>query len=79
MVTEAPRTIVHVAQLEISRESGMGRVAWHWRQELETRGYSFLHIGPHEVGRPVHPALFPYAAWRRFRRLRLQPAAFLVH
>ncbi len=73
------RTIVHVAQIEISRESGMGRVAWHWRQELEARGYAFVHLGPRAVGRPVHPALFPFAAWRRFRRLGLRPAAFLVH
>jgi glycosyltransferase involved in cell wall biosynthesis len=79
MATEAPRTIVHVAQLEISRESGMGRVAWHWWRALERRGYSVLHIGPREVGRPAHPAIFPYLAWRRFRRLRLRPAAFLVH
>ncbi|HKI01266.1 MAG TPA: glycosyltransferase family 4 protein [Thermoanaerobaculia bacterium] len=79
MTAEPPRTIVHVAQIEISRESGMGRVAWHWRQELEARGYAFRHIGPSEVGRPVHPALFPYAAWLRFRRLGLRPAAFLVH
>lgn len=79
MAFEPPATIVHVAQIEISRESGMGRVAWHWREELEARGYAFLHIGPREVGRPVHPALFPYAAWRRIRRLGLQPAAFLVH
>ncbi|MEA2602407.1 MAG: hypothetical protein QOF89_3399 [Acidobacteriota bacterium] len=78
-MAEPLRTIVHVAQIEISRESGMGRVAWHWRQELEARGYAFLHIGPREVGRPVHPAFFPYAAWRRFRRLGLRPAAFLVH
>ncbi len=79
MAAEPSRAIVHVAQLDISRESGMGRVAWHWRQELESRGYTFLHIGPREVGRPVHPALFPYAAWRRFRRLGVRPAAFLVH
>ncbi|HSS76275.1 MAG TPA: glycosyltransferase family 4 protein [Thermoanaerobaculia bacterium] len=79
MPAEAPRTIVHVAQIEISRESGMGRVAWYWRQELEARGYAFLHIGPREIGRPVHPALFPYAAWLRFQRLGLRPAAFLVH
>lgn len=72
-------TIVHVAQIEISRESGMGRVAWHWRQELEARGYTFLHIGPREIGRPIHPALFPYAAWRQFRKLGLRPVAFLVH
>ncbi len=79
MAAEPSRTIVHVAQLDISRESGMGRVAWHWRRELESRGYTFLHIGPREVGRPVHPALFPYAAWWRFRRLGVRPAAFLVH
>jgi glycosyltransferase involved in cell wall biosynthesis len=79
MAAEPSRTIVHVAQIDISRESGMGRVAWHWRQELENRGYTVLHIGPREVGRPVHPALFPLAAWRRFRRLGVRPAAFLVH
>jgi len=79
MPAEAPRTLVHVAQIEISRESGMGRVAWYWRQELEARGYAFLHIGPREIGRPVHPALFPYVAWLRFRRFGLRPAAFLVH
>ncbi|MEO6192755.1 MAG: glycosyltransferase family 4 protein [Thermoanaerobaculia bacterium] len=79
MASEPSRTIVHVAQLDLSRESGMGRVAWHWRQELESRGYTFLHIGPREVGRPVHPALFPLAAWWRFRRLGIRPAAFLVH
>jgi glycosyltransferase involved in cell wall biosynthesis len=79
MPAEPRRAIVHVAQLEISRESGMGRVAWHWRNALEARGYEFIHIGPRAVGRPVHPALFPYAAWLRFRRLGIRPAAFLVH
>lgn len=79
MIAEAPRTIVHVAQVEISRESGMGRVAWHWRQALEERGYSFLHIGASDLGRPVHPALFPHLAWRRFRKLGIRPRAFLVH
>ncbi len=75
----ASRTIVHVAQIEISRESGMGRVAWHWREALAARGYDFVHIGPAAVGRPVHPALFPFAAWRCCARLGLRPAAVLVH
>jgi glycosyltransferase involved in cell wall biosynthesis len=78
MAVEAPTTIVHIAQIDISRESGMGRVAWHWRQELEDRGYTFVHIGLRETGF-IHPAFFPYVAWRLFRRLRLRPAAFLVH
>jgi glycosyltransferase involved in cell wall biosynthesis len=77
--TPASRTIVHVAQIEISRESGMGRVAWHWREALTSRGYDFVHVGPAAVGRPVHPALFPFAAWRCWARRGLRPAAFLVH
>ena len=77
--TPASRTIVHVAQIEISRESGMGRVAWHWREALTARGYDFVHVGPAAVGRPVHPALFPFAAWRCWARRGLRPAAFLVH
>jgi glycosyltransferase involved in cell wall biosynthesis len=78
MPSDAPATIVHIAQIDISRESGMGRVAWHWRQELEDRGYTFLHIGLRETGF-IHPAVFPYVAWRQFRRMGLRPAAFLVH
>ncbi|HEV7503805.1 MAG TPA: glycosyltransferase family 4 protein [Thermoanaerobaculia bacterium] len=78
MPAEAPTTIVHIAQIDISRESGMGRVAWHWRQELQDRGYTFLHIGLRETGF-IHPAYFPYVAWRQFRRMGLRPAAFLVH
>jgi glycosyltransferase involved in cell wall biosynthesis len=73
------RSIVHVAQVEITRESGMGRVAWHWREQLVARGYDFIHIGPAAIGRAVHPALFPLAAFRHYRRLGLKPAALLVH
>lgn len=78
-MTGPDRTVVHVAQVEISRESGMGRVAWHWRRALEERGYRFVHVGPREAGPVRHPALFPAAARRAARRLGLRPAAYLVH
>ena len=70
---------LHVAQMEIRPESGMGRVAWHWRRELEARGYDFVHLGPAEVGRSLHPALFPWGAYQASRRLKLKPAILLVH
>ncbi len=70
--------VLHVAQVEVTPESGMGRVAWHWRRELEARGYEVVHLGPAEVGR-VHPALFPWKAWRHARRLNLHPKLILVH
>lgn len=70
--------VLHVAQIDATPESGMGRVAWHWRRELEARGWEVVHLGPAEVGR-VHPAVFPWAAWRRARRLDLHPDLILVH
>ncbi|MEW6558371.1 MAG: glycosyltransferase family 4 protein [Elusimicrobiota bacterium] len=73
------KIILHVAQAEISEESGMGRVAWHWRNEFEKRGYEFIHIGPKEVGRIPHPALFPYAAYQTYRKLKKVASVFLIH
>lgn len=70
--------IVHVAQIRLDPETGMGRVACHWRDALAARGRELIHIGAAEVG-PIHPALFPWAAWRHYRRLRVRPAALLVH
>jgi glycosyltransferase involved in cell wall biosynthesis len=74
----APGPIVHVAQIRLDPETGMGRVACHWRDALAARGRELIHIGAAEVG-PVHPALFPWAAWRHYRSLKVRPAALLVH
>lgn len=71
--------VVYVAQVEITEASGMGRVAWHWRREFERRGYEFLHIGGEQAGRLAHPGLFPYAAYRAYRRIGRRAALVLVH
>ena len=71
--------LVHVADVRINEETGMGRVAWHWRRACEEAGWEFLHFGPDEVGPQAHPALFPRAAWRAFRNRQCAPALFLVH
>lgn len=73
------KLIVHVSEGEISRESGMGRIAYHWKSEFEKRGYDFLHIGPTRVGPVLHPGLFPYAAYQTYRRLGRVASVFLVH
>jgi len=84
MVTDASATllrpqIVHIAQIEIDRSTGMGRVAWTWLRALETRGYRPLHLGPGPPGRPLHPARFPWWARREVARLPREPLAILVH
>lgn len=71
--------ILHVAQIDISRASGMGRVAWHWRAELERRGHRFTHIGRKPLGREVHPAWYPMAAWAAARKLAPPPELILAH
>lgn len=71
--------ILHVAQVEIARTSGMGKVAWHWRTELERRGHSFTHIGRRPLGREVHPALYPAVAWYAARKMIPRPDLVLAH
>ena len=74
------KKIIHVAPINISQESGMGRVAWHWREAFEKRGYEFIHIGTSEVGKLPHYSLFPYAAYRYFQKhIKQTPSLFLVH
>jgi glycosyltransferase involved in cell wall biosynthesis len=71
--------VVHVAEVEIGQETGMGRIAWHWRAELERRGHEFIHIGPSSVGPLRHRGQFPFKAWSAYRRLKRPAALFLVH
>lgn len=78
-MNQSHRLVVHVADIELSEESGMGRIAWYWQKELERRGYEFIHIGPTQVGSIPHRGLFPYAAYQAYRRLKREATFFLVH
>jgi glycosyltransferase involved in cell wall biosynthesis len=71
--------IIHIAQIEITENTGMGRVAWHWRKEVERRGYDFIHIGATQTGTLAHPGLFPYAAYRVYKRLKRPASLILAH
>jgi len=74
------KVIVHIAAIDISCESGMGRVAWHWRKAFEERGYEFFHVGKSEVGSLYHYSLFPLAAYHYAKKyIKQTPSLFLVH
>ena len=73
------RLIVHVAEVELGEETGMGRISWHWRRACNERGWEFIHIGPAAVGGIRHPAFFPHEAHKVFRALNREPDLFLVH
>jgi len=74
---------VHVADIEVSELTGMGRIALHWKEELQRRGYDYIHIGPSQVPylpkRGMARGLFPYAAYQYYRSLGQKADLFLVH
>jgi glycosyltransferase involved in cell wall biosynthesis len=73
------KLVVHVADIDVGLESGMGRVAAHWRDEIERQGHEFMHIGRSVVGPMRHRAWFPYHAWRHYANSGRTADVFLVH
>lgn len=71
--------IVHVSEVDISLETGMGRVEFYWKSAFEKQGFTFIHIGPKEIGHIRHKALFPYMAYRFYKKLNIIPKAFIIH
>jgi len=71
--------IVHVAEVDPSSATGMGRVAWHWQQEARRRGLPFVHIGRRQVPPLRHLVQFPAAARRVYRSMRQLEDCLVVH
>jgi glycosyltransferase involved in cell wall biosynthesis len=74
-----PVTVVHVSEVDTQEETGMGRVAWHWRNAFRRRGHDFLEVGPAQMGRLPHKALQPFRAYRASRNQCVQPDVYVVH
>ncbi|TDN39578.1 glycosyltransferase [Hymenobacter sp. UV11] len=73
------RVIIHVSEVDINPQAGMGRVEYHWKEAFQDNGFVFIHIGPKEVGRLWHKALFPMKAYNYYKKLGIVPDAFIVH
>ena len=74
-----PTRLVHIAEVDLSLATGMGRVGWHWREGAVARGIPFVHIGPGDVPAFSHPREFPRAALRAWLQLRQPGDRLLVH
>jgi hypothetical protein len=73
------KIIIHVSEIDIDTNGGMGRVEYYWKKSFENKGFQFIHIGPNEVGTFAHKWLFPYKAYDYFKKLNITPSAFIVH
>jgi glycosyltransferase involved in cell wall biosynthesis len=74
-----PTRLVHIAEVDLSPATGMGRVGWHWRESAQARGIPFVHIGPGDVPAYAHPREFPAAALRAWDQMRQPGDRLLVH
>lgn len=72
-------TIVHISEVEISAETGMGRIEYYWKQAFEKAGFSFVHIGPAQIKKLIHKSLFGFKAYRYYKQLKIKPIAFIAH
>lgn len=79
MAFQPTKLVVHVADIALSAETGMGRIACHWQQALQRRGYDVVHIGRDQVGTLPHRGLFGAAAYRAYKQLGQRATFFLVH
>ena len=73
------KRIIHVAEVALTEETGMGRIACHWKRAFEKRGYEFIHFGPEDVGAVPHKALFGRAAFKSSQSLLKETSICLVH
>jgi len=73
------RTVIHVADMEIHRHTGMGRISYHWREAFLERGWRFIEIGTKQAGPVLHRSLWHRYAWNAFRALNIAPSLVLVH
>lgn len=73
------RSIVHISEANNIPDSGMGRISFYWSEEFKKRGYSYVHIGPDEIGNIRNRSLFAFKASMHFKKLKIQPTALIVH
>jgi len=77
--TRMPLSILYIAETNLTKTTGMGRVGCHWKETFEASGHVFKAIGPREVGPLKHPGFFPSAALRCYRAMNWRPDVLMVH
>jgi glycosyltransferase involved in cell wall biosynthesis len=71
--------IVHIARINLTEETGMGRIACNWKKAFERHGHEFMHIGSTECPKAFHPILWGKKAANYLKIKELRPDLILVH
>jgi glycosyltransferase involved in cell wall biosynthesis len=71
--------IIHIADIKLESNTGMGRIALQWRSAAIRRGFTFVHVGSEEVGRFFHYSLFALKARRKVKASLEPNTVLLIH
>lgn len=72
-------SLAHFAPISLDETSGMGRVALHWRDAFERRGWIFSNYGIEEVPMPTVKPFWGYLARKLWLSGLRQNNIFLAH
>src|SRR5262245_59192103 len=50
--------VLHVAGINLTPDTGMGRISYEWMLGFERAGHQFVHVGLKELGKNLHPLTF---------------------
>lgn len=70
--------VVHIACINLSSDSGMGRIAVNWKKAFEAAGHQFIHIGMKEV-KAGHVILWGRHALAYCKKNAIYADVWLVH
>lgn len=73
------KSISHFAPILLDSQSGMGRVAVHWRDAFLRDGWAFHHFGAAEVSMPLLKPLWARSARKVFLKTESRDDILLVH
>ncbi len=71
--------ILHIANITIGSQSGMGRIAMEWQKAFRSRGHQFMHISQQESGNALHPLLFGWKIRKHILKMECKPSLILAH
>jgi glycosyltransferase involved in cell wall biosynthesis len=71
--------VAHFAPIQLDTCSGMGRVAVHWKESIDRRGWDFRHFGVGEVPAPRLKPLWALSARRAWVRSGIPASLMLAH
>lgn len=71
--------LLHIARIDLTTSTGMGRITSMWKYYAEQMGHTFLHVGSKEVNKNAHQNLWGWYAVQHIKKQKIKADILLVH